>query len=220
MHYFHVLIYIDVNCTIFIFNLPIHIFIFVYYVLSPPNKFAHRRPIYNLNTKNGVRTYMSLTLCDVNITDFSWRCLLHIHDCDVTSHSTYWITSSTTDMYDEQLPTIAVHGVISGHVGRWGVGLADWVSYAVVFWSHKETCNEQSTNRFMWDVYTSFNDGLSQLPLGPYSLSSKTSYRKISWSLEVARFGFRLFQSIWNLTGPSAAALPRCLSNFRVVRYL
>ena len=53
---------------------------------------------------------------------------------------------------------------------------------------------------------------------GLYSLSGKTSYCKISWSLEVARFGFRLFQSLWNLTGPSAAALPRCLSNFRAVR--
>ena len=27
-----------------------------------------------------------------------------------------------------------------------------------------------------------------------YSLSGKTSYRKISWSLEAARFGFKLFQ--------------------------
>ena len=29
---------------------------------------------------------------------------------------------------------------------------------------------------------------------GLYSLSGKTSYRKISWSLEAARFGFKLFQ--------------------------
>ena len=29
--------------------------------------------------------------------------------------------------------------------------------------------------------------------LGLYSLSGRTSYRKISWSIEVARFGFRLF---------------------------
>ena len=31
--------------------------------------------------------------------------------------------------------------------------------------------------------------------LGIYSLSRRTSYCKISWSLEAARFGFRLFQS-------------------------
>ena len=53
--------------------------------------------------------------------------------------------------------------------------------------------------------------------LGLYSLSSKTSYRKISWSLEAARFGFKHFQSLWNLTGPSAAVLPRCLSHFRAI---
>ena len=55
---------------------------------------------------------------------------------------------------------------------------------------------------------------------GLYSLSGKTSYRKISWSLEAARFGFKLFQSLWNLTGTSAALLPRCLSNFRAIRPL
>ena len=53
---------------------------------------------------------------------------------------------------------------------------------------------------------------------GLYSLNVETSYRKISWSLEAARFGFGLFQLLWNLTGISAAALPRCLSNFRAIR--
>ena len=52
------------------------------------------------------------------------------------------------------------------------------------------------------------------------SLSGRTSYRKISWSLEVSRFGFKLFQLLWNLTGTSAAALPRCLSIFRTIRWL
>ena len=56
--------------------------------------------------------------------------------------------------------------------------------------------------------------------LGLYSLSRETSYHKISWSLEVARFGFKLFQSLWNLAGTSAALLPRCLSNFRAIRPL
>ena len=43
---------------------------------------------------------------------------------------------------------------------------------------------------------------------GLHSLSSKTYYCKISWSLEATRFMFRLFQSLWNLTGTSAAVLP------------
>ena len=40
-----------------------------------------------------------------------------------------------------------------------------------------------------------------------HSLNCRTSYRKISWSLEAARFGFRLFQSLWNFVGTLAAAL-------------
>ena len=56
--------------------------------------------------------------------------------------------------------------------------------------------------------------------LGLHSLSGKTSYHQISWSLEAARFGFKLFQSLWNLAGTSAALLPRCLSNLRAIRPL
>ena len=51
--------------------------------------------------------------------------------------------------------------------------------------------------------------------LGLYSLNGRTSYHKISRSLEAARFWFRLLQSLWNLTDTSAARLPRCLSNFQ-----
>ena len=47
-------------------------------------------------------------------------------------------------------------------------------------------------------------------------LSSKASYHKISRSLEVMRYKFRIFQSLWNLIG-IAAGLLRYLSNFRVL---
>ena len=40
---------------------------------------------------------------------------------------------------------------------------------------------------------------------GLYSLNGRTSYRKMLWSLESARCWFRLFQSLWNSTGISAA---------------
>ena len=60
------------------------------------------------------------------------------------------------------------------------------------------------------------NDSILSL----FSLSGKTSYRKISWSIEAARLGFKLFQSLWNLAGTSAALLPRCQSNFRAIRPL
>ena len=53
-----------------------------------------------------------------------------------------------------------------------------------------------------------------------YSLSGRTSYGKISRSLEAARFVFKLVPSLWNLTSTSAAPLPRCLLNIRAIRSL
>ena len=52
---------------------------------------------------------------------------------------------------------------------------------------------------------------------GLYSLSGKTSYRPISWSLEAARLDVAMVVSLWNLTGTSAAVLPRYLPNFRAI---
>ena len=42
-------------------------------------------------------------------------------------------------------------------------------------------------------------------------------HRLIWWSLEAVRFDFRLFKSLWNLIGNSAAAMSWCLSNFRAI---
>ena len=56
---------------------------------------------------------------------------------------------------------------------------------------------------------------LLQIVQGIYSLSGKTSYRQIPWSLEAARLGVIMIVSLWNLTGISAALLPRCLLNFK-----
>ena len=50
-----------------------------------------------------------------------------------------------------------------------------------------------------------------------YSLSGKTSYCQISWSLEDARLNVIMAVSLWNLTGISAALLPRCLTKFRAI---
>ena len=43
-------------------------------------------------------------------------------------------------------------------------------------------------------------------------------YSKIPWILKAFKFGFRLFQTLWNLIGTSATALPRYLSNFRAIQ--
>ena len=54
--------------------------------------------------------------------------------------------------------------------------------------------------------------------LGPVLVSDKTSYHKISQSLEAARFVFRFTWLLWNLTGTSAAVLQMCLSNFKAMQ--
>ena len=69
------------------------------------------------------------------------------------------------------------------------------------------------TGPFSFILQTKMDQGL-------YSLSGETPYRKISWSFEKARFGFRLFQSTENLTGTSTAPLPRCLVNLRAIQSL
>ena len=95
------------------------------------------------------------------------------------------------------------------------------------FWKYCPTDNltiQQKSHKPMIDKYITKFLKFKLLPRqsgprnqGLYSLSGWTSYRKISWSLEATRFGFRLFQSLWNLTGTSAAVLPRCPSNFRAI---
>ena len=54
-------------------------------------------------------------------------------------------------------------------------------------------------------------------PLGLYSLSGKTSYRKISWNLEAERLGAMIIAPLWHFTGILAALLPRGLSNIRAI---
>ena len=63
----------------------------------------------------------------------------------------------------------------------------------------------------------SYASRMRHVTLGLYSLSCKTSYRQISWSLEAARLDVAMVVSLWNLTGTSAAALPRYLPNFRAI---
>ena len=64
-----------------------------------------------------------------------------------------------------------------------------------------------------WNIYFCLNGCSSRV-------QGRTSCRKISWIIGAARGGFSLFQSLWNLTGTSEAALRTCLSNFRGIRSL
>ena len=86
--------------------------------------------------------------------------------------------------------------------------VTQYVSYLLYTWhchKHKYTTNAAETY---------------QVPpgcQGLYSLSGKTSYRQISRSLEAARLCIINIVSLLNLTGISAALLPRCLSNLRAI---
>ena len=53
--------------------------------------------------------------------------------------------------------------------------------------------------------------------LDSVSIFDRTSYCRISSSIEAARFVFRSVRSFWNLTGTSAAPLPMCLPNFKAM---
>ena len=108
------------------------------------------------------------------------------------------------------------------------------VSYVGITWYVRQCQNwRQSNNLYKlsggWSIQETDDDNyelifkcynLSEVQLyqGLYSLSGKTSYRQISWSLEAARLSVIMIVSHWNLTGISAALLPRCLSNFRAIQ--
>ena len=48
---------------------------------------------------------------------------------------------------------------------------------------------------------------------GPVSISHRTSYFKISQSIEARRFVFRIVRLIWNVTGTSATLLPAVIQS-------
>ena len=104
-----------------------------------------------------------------------------------------------------------------------------WWWYILVMQSFLRTSMSSSTARdkLIWrnnckhtvQFHTCIRHILASYCLGLVSIYDKTSYRKISWSLEAARFVFRIVRSLWNLTGNSAALLPKCLLNFKAMRY-
>ena len=103
----------------------------------------------------------------------------------------------------------SVHRTVCLH----GTGVL-WTTH----WLHHRV-NQEMLSRRSEDLSMASGAGASRLSitLGLYSLSGKTSYRQISWSLEAARLCVIMIVSHWNLTGISAALLPSCLSNCRAI---
>ena len=90
----------------------------------------------------------------------------------------------------------------------------------VVFTDDAPCCFSMAVTRtVVWLFYSQKNNPEgNRYHQGLYSLSRRTSCCEISGSLEAARFVFKISQSLRNLTGISAATLPRCLSNFIAIR--
>ena len=77
-----------------------------------------------------------------------------------------------------------------------------------VIWEKLQQNIENALTVSCWQIWGLIIVNFTHIPQCLYSLSGKTSYSKISWNLVAPRFGFRLFQSLWNLTGSSAAEMP------------
>ena len=100
------------------------------------------------------------------------------------------------------------------------VGQAPGFNLRYIFhmmWGQHGSCWYPDANLALRHMQLSWWCGRINAHEGLCALSGKTYYHMISWSLKVARFGVKLFQSLSNLTGTSEAALLGCLSNFRVL---
>ena len=94
---------------------------------------------------------------------------------------------------------------------KWQMSQIRW---RIGHWWRRRRCTKVRLGHHagLWECYPA-----ASRCQGLYSLSGKTSYRQISWSLEAARLGVIIIAPLWNLTGASAAALPKGLSNFRAI---
>ena len=57
----------------------------------------------------------------------------------------------------------------------------------------------------------------SQWPIYVHYAACKTSYRKISWTLEAVKLDVKIITLLWNLKGGSTTMLPIRLANFRTI---
>ena len=90
---------------------------------------------------------------------------------------------------------------------NWMMGLSGR-SPTMLALSQRRAAWKLSWTQPSWPPGTSQQVGATPWPLGLYSLSGKTSYRQISWSLEAARLGVIIISPLWNLTGSAAAERP------------
>ena len=146
--------------------------------------------------------YLCITYLDnFNLAISKWAVCIN-HDWCISNSVKYVWPTRSREVYTDAYVNLYILRDLAGHFGKYHFNL---FQLSIAKESLAPTFRASSVGPTCWHQ-------------GLYSLSGKTSYRKISWSLEAARFEFRLFISLWNLTGTSAVVLPRCLSNFGGIR--
>ena len=152
---------------------------------------------------------------------FHWSLFLNVQLTIIQQWFRWWLGAeeATSHYLNQRRPSSPTHicGTQGRRVNTWFRRRLDAVRQQAITWPD----GDPDLSRHMASLYhIELIPWMGQYIQGLYSLSVKTSYHEISRSLEAARFGFRLFQSLWHLAGISAAALPRRLPNFRAIRSL
>ena len=130
---------------------------------------------------------------------------LHLHYVIIVQCLCHWCAATFVSMHLYVQETIKYLFILSYII------LLVFVCYLTKCWIHIWTSFRHA------NIPINYSDQLfeqANQDLGLYSLSGWTSLWSL-WNLEVARF-----RSLLNFIGTSAAVLPRCLSNFRMIRSL
>ena len=104
----------------------------------------------------------------------------------------------------------SVNGLDTGNSAYTPTTASKPLSFATQFSLYIPPCGFKYSSAPYMEPHTQYSTLFIQ---GLYSLSVKTSYRHISWSLEAARLDVIMVVSLWHLTDISAALLPMCLSH-------
>ena len=137
-----------------------------------------------------------------------WMLLDHMADKSTLVQAMAWCRQATSRYPSQCWPSLLL---------PYGITRLQWAAMAVKILTI-QMLNIPGPLFTKWTPMSSvLKRAINLISLSLYSLSGKTSYRQISWSLEAARLDVAMVVSLWNLTGTSAAALPRYLPNFRAI---
>ena len=105
------------------------------------------------------------------------------------------VTSMNTAMFYSVPPLVSIISFISHNVEN--IALQISATYTV-------------QDKSAWLNNGSIKWNAAKRTLGLYSLSGRTSYRNISWSLEAAKLDVIMIESLWNLTSQQCCCWGAC----------